>query len=83
MLKRLLAIVALSAGLAAVGSPALALTAKQKMDTCKFGANDQKLTGAARTAFIKKCMKDAPMERHKPAAAPASTPAPEPKSDDE
>lgn len=67
----------------ALGSPAFALTAKQKMDTCKFGANDQKLTGAARTAFIKKCMKDAPMERHKPAATPASTPAPEPKSDDE
>jgi hypothetical protein len=81
MMKRSLTAAALAAGLAALtlGTPALALTAKQKMETCKFGANDQKLKGAARTAFIKKCMTDAPMEKHKPAAAPA----PEPKSDND
>jgi len=28
------------------------------METCKFGADDQKLTGAARSAFMKKCMSD-------------------------
>ena len=28
----------------------------QKMETCKFGADDQKLTGAKRNAFIKHCM---------------------------
>ena len=39
-----------------LASPASAVTAKQKMDTCKFGADDQKLTGAKRNAFIKKCM---------------------------
>ena len=39
-------------------APALALTAKQKMETCKFGADDQKLQGAARNAFMKKCMSD-------------------------
>jgi len=33
-----------------------AVDAKQKMATCKFGADDQKLQGAARDAFIKKCM---------------------------
>jgi hypothetical protein len=38
------------------GAPAFAVTAKQKMEICTFGANDQKLTGAKRTAFIKKCM---------------------------
>jgi hypothetical protein len=32
------------------------------MATCKFGADDPKFQGAARTAFIKKCMssKDEP-----------------------
>jgi hypothetical protein len=37
-------------------APSFAVTAKQKMETCKFGADDQKLQGAPRTAFIKKCM---------------------------
>jgi psiF repeat len=37
-------------------APSFAVTAKQKMETCKFGADDQKLTGAARTTFMKKCM---------------------------
>ena len=36
--------------------PAAAVTAKQKMDTCKVGAADQKLTGKKRDAFIKRCM---------------------------
>jgi len=38
------------------GAQAQALSAKDKMATCKFGADDQKLTGAARAAFMKKCM---------------------------
>ena len=29
-------------------APSLAVTAKEKMATCKFGADDQKLQGAAR-----------------------------------
>lgn len=37
-------------------APSFALTAKDKMATCKFGADDQKLQGAARSAFMKKCM---------------------------
>jgi len=36
--------------------PAAAATKAQKMETCKFGADDQKLTGAKRNAFIKRCM---------------------------
>jgi psiF repeat len=45
-------------------TPALALTAKQKMETCKFGADDQKLAGAARKAFMTKCMgKEGPADR--------------------
>ncbi len=37
-------------------APSFAVTAKEKMATCKFGADDQKLAGAARTKFMKKCM---------------------------
>ena len=36
--------------------PCFAVDAKQKMATCKFGADDQRLQGAARNAFLKKCM---------------------------
>jgi psiF repeat-containing protein len=42
--------------LAGLGAPALAVTAKEKMETCKFGADDQKLTGAARKKFLSRCM---------------------------
>jgi len=37
-------------------APSFAVTAKEKMATCKFGADDQKLAGAARAKFMKKCM---------------------------
>jgi len=37
-------------------APAFAITAKQKMATCKFGADDQKLTGKQRAVFLRKCM---------------------------
>ena len=59
-------------------APSLAVTAKQKMATCKFGADDQKLQGAARAAFMKKCMsnKDDPRGPAAPAASGAMTPAP-------
>jgi len=39
-----------------LAQPAAAVTAKQKMETCKVGAADQKLTGKKRDAFIKSCM---------------------------
>jgi len=55
-------------------APSLAVTAKDKMTTCKFGADDQKLQGAARSAFMKKCMsnKDDPRGSAAPGAmAPA------------
>ena len=37
-------------------APSSAVTAKDKMATCKFGADDQKLQGAARAKFMKNCM---------------------------
>jgi hypothetical protein len=39
-----------------LATPASALTKAQKMETCKFGADDQKLSGAQRNAFMAKCM---------------------------
>lgn len=44
------------------GVPSYAVTSKDKMSICKFGADDQKLTGPARSKFMKKCMsnKDEP-----------------------
>jgi len=37
-------------------APSFAVTAKEKLATCKFGADDQKMVGAARAKFMKNCM---------------------------
>jgi psiF repeat len=58
-----------------LASPASALTAAQKMETCKFGADDQKLDGAKRKAFIAKCMSNKDDKRG-PAAKPSDKVAP-------
>jgi len=39
-------------------APCFAVDAKQKMATCQFGADQQRLQAAARDAFLKKCMED-------------------------
>ena len=54
-----------------VATPASALTKAQKMETCKFGADDQKMTGAKRNAFIAKCMSNKDDKRG-PATPPAA-----------
>jgi psiF repeat len=62
-----------AAGLAAsfaLSAPALAATSQQKMETCTFGADDQKLTGAKRKAFMAKCMSNANAPRGKHAPKP-------------
>jgi hypothetical protein len=53
-----------------LATPASALTKAQKMETCKFGADDQKLSGAKRNTFIAKCMSNKDDKRG-PAMAPA------------
>lgn len=53
-------------------APASAITAKQKMATCKFGADDQKLIGKARAEFLKKCMSN----KNDPRGPALGTPAP-------
>jgi hypothetical protein len=61
MLRTILIIGALAI---ALPQPVLAITAKDKMATCKFGADDQKLKGAKRSSFISRCMAE-----EKPASA--------------
>jgi hypothetical protein len=58
-----------------LSSPASALTKEQKMETCKFGADDQKLTGAKRNAFMAKCMSNKDDKRG-PVASPAGAATP-------
>lgn len=57
-------------------APCLALTAKEKMVTCKFGADDQKLQGAARTKFLKNCMANRNDPRGPAAGSAAAAPPP-------
>jgi hypothetical protein len=54
-------------------APSYALSSKDKMATCKFGADDQHLDGKARAAFMKKCMsnKNEPRGTATPGAPPA------------
>jgi hypothetical protein len=62
----------MAAALAAyvLATPAVAATNEQKMETCKFGADDQKLEGAKRKAYMAKCMANKDSPRGKPMAAP-------------
>ena len=66
MMARLLVAAGLAASIV-FSLPAVAATAKQKQETCKFGADDQKLKGAARKSFMTKCMSNADAPRGKPA----------------
>ena len=69
MKLRLIAAAALTASF--VLSPsAFAATPEQKMETCKFGADDKKLAGAARKSFMAKCMSNKDSPRGKPVPAP-------------
>jgi hypothetical protein len=56
--------------------PSFAVTAKEKMATCKFGADDQKLAGKARTAFMAKCMANKNDPRGGAAGAAGGAPPP-------
>jgi hypothetical protein len=59
-------------------APAFAVTAKDKMVTCRFGASYLKLSGNKRSEFIRKCMMN-PGKSHGPATG-SSGMKPAPKS---
>ena len=67
----------LTAALIAVlpSAPSLAVTAKEKMATCKFGADDQKLEGAARDQVLEE-LHGQPERSARPAAGAAGGPPP-------
>lgn len=60
-------------------APSFAVSAKDKLATCTFGADDQKLQGAARNVFLKKCMSNHNDPRGPGAGAPTTAAAPPPK----
>ena len=51
---------ALALGLASMmlTVPAVAATKQQKLETCTFGADNQKLAGQERKSFMARCMAD-------------------------
>ncbi len=59
-------------------APSFAVNAKDKMATCTFGADDQKLAGAARNAFMKKCMSNRDDPRGPGVGKPAAAAVPPP-----
>jgi hypothetical protein len=64
----------IAAGLAVAllgGASAQTVTRQQKQETCNFGADSQKLTGAKRQSFIAKCMSDRDEQPRGKPAAPA------------
>jgi psiF repeat len=79
MLRYVVAAVMLAVILPA--APSFAVTAKDKMATCKFGADDQKLIGKARKVFMKKCMANKDDPRGAPMGMPPrpSSPPPPPR----
>ena len=72
---RLIAVIGLLPLLLLASPASAAPTKAQKLETCKFGADDQKLTGAKRTAFLNKCMSNKDDKRG-PAMKPAAASAP-------
>jgi hypothetical protein len=68
-----------AAGLAVfvLSAPAQAATSKEKIETCAFGADELKLIGAKRKAYMAKCTSDKDSPRGKPIGAPAGAPKPQ------
>jgi hypothetical protein len=80
-MQRYILVAGIVSGLALAGAataPALAITAKQKRDTCVFGADHPKLVGKERERFIRNCMAN----RDDPRGPAVGTPGgPEPSGD--
>ena len=72
MMARLTIAAALAAALLHV-TPTLALTPQEKLETCNFGADEKKLTGGARKAYIARCTSDQDSPRGKPVGKPKQT----------
>jgi hypothetical protein len=64
MIIRLVAATGLAASVL-LSPSAFAATSKEKVETCTFGADEQKLTGAKRKAFMAKCTSNSDSPRGK------------------
>ena len=53
-------------------APVKAATSQEKLETCKFGADEKKLTGAARKSYMARCTADRDSPRGKPVGGAAS-----------
>ena len=72
------AVIAMLLAVVLPSAPSFAVTAKDKMATCKFGADDQKLQGPARNAFMKKCMSNKRRTSHRAATRTTAARGPPP-----
>lgn len=61
-MRRTMIAISLFTLLLCAAAPASAATNEQKMETCKFGADDAKLAGKKHADFVKKCMANANYE---------------------
>lgn len=57
-------------------APAFAITAKEKMVTCKFGADNEKLAGQKRAEFLRRCMSNEDDPRGPAVGSPGGEPPP-------
>jgi hypothetical protein len=74
-MRRTMIAVSLFPLLFCAAAPASAATQEQKMETCKFGADDAKLEGAKRKTFMAKCMANR-NDKRGPAMKPGNEAAP-------
>jgi hypothetical protein len=75
-MTRSLCLLGLLAGLITL-MPALSASAEDRIKICRFGADNQKLSGEARKSFITKCMATAEPPAAAAAAAAPSTGRPD------
>lgn len=59
-------LIAAALAVALFGEASAQVTPRQKTETCNFGADSQKLTGAKRKSFMAKCMADKDSPRGRP-----------------
>jgi hypothetical protein len=80
MMQRYVLVASLFSALSLItlpSGPTLAVTPKQKMETCKFGADHPMLAGKARADFIKKCMSEKNDPRGPSSSDAPGAPSPE------
>ena len=76
MMLRMIAAIGMAAFFA-TAPQAFAANSQEKLETCNFGADELKLTGEKRKAYIAKCTSNKDSPRGKAIGAPAGAPKPQ------